>query len=165
MDKAIYFITLEQVLIIHEDQIDRYGGSHGIRDLNLLESALFRPQTTFSGEDLYITIFDKAVALMHSFVLNNPFIDGNKRTAVVSVIVFLSLNGWKLKIPQKELVKTVLAIEAKKFTPNHYPQLVKERATQIARSKFSQYSDCEVEGSGFTISKLANWLESNSIKS
>src|SRR3990172_10842143 len=99
MDKVIFFITLEQLLTIHEDQIDRYGGSHGIRDLNLLESALFRPQTTFSGEDLYKTIFDKAAALMHSLILNHPFVDGNKRTAVVAAIIFLLQNGWMLKVP------------------------------------------------------------------
>ena len=116
MDKVIFFITLEQLLTIHEDQIDRYGGSHGIRDLNLLESALFRPQSTFSGEDLYKTIFDKAAALLHSLVLNHPFVDGNKRTAAVSVIMFLSLNGWVIKVSQKELVKTLLDIEAKRFT-------------------------------------------------
>ncbi|OGH11866.1 MAG: hypothetical protein A2857_01570 [Candidatus Levybacteria bacterium RIFCSPHIGHO2_01_FULL_36_15] len=116
MDKAICFITLEQLLVIHEDQIDRYGGIHGIRDLSLLESALFRPQSTYSGEDLYKTIFDKAAALLHSLVLNHPFIDGNKRTAVVAAIIFLQMNSWKLKVPQKELVKTMMDIEAKKFT-------------------------------------------------
>lgn len=120
MEKVIYFITLEQLLAIHEDQIDRYGGSHGIRDLNLLESAIFRPQSTFSGEDLYKTIFDKTAALLHSVVLNHPFVDGNKRTAVVAAIVFLLQNGWMLKISQKLLVKTVMDIEVKKFT---IPQL------------------------------------------
>jgi len=107
------FLTLEQILVIHEDQIDRYGGSHGIRDLALLESAIFRPQSTFSNQELYLTIFDKAAALVHSLVLNHPFIDGNKRTGIVSLILLLELNGFKLITGQEELVKTVLQIENK----------------------------------------------------
>lgn len=116
MNEEIVYITLEEILVIHEDQIDRYGGSHGIRELHLLESAIFRPQTTFSGEDLYPTIFHKAAALLHSLVLNHPFVDGNKRTATVSLIVFLELNGFSLKIDNKKLVKIILSVSIKEKT-------------------------------------------------
>lgn len=114
MVKVALFLTLEQVLFIHEDQVDRYGGSHGVRDLGLLESAILRSQTTFGGVDLYITIFDKAAALMHSLLLNHPFVDGNKRTAVVSALSFLELNGYSLKVNDKELEKFALMVENKK---------------------------------------------------
>lgn len=114
MDKITVFLTLEQVLFIHEEQIDKYGGSHGVRDLALLESAILRAQTTFGGIDLYATIYDKAAALMHSLLLNHPFVDGNKRTAVVSALVFLELNGCILKVTDHELEKFALMIENKK---------------------------------------------------
>lgn len=109
------YLTLEQVIIIHEDQVMRYGGSSGLRDVSLLESAVFRPQSSFGGEDLYPTVFDKASALIHSLILNHPFVDANKRTGTASMLVFLELNGYKLEVSQKTLVNTVLRIESKKI--------------------------------------------------
>lgn len=115
MDFQVIYLTLEQILIIHQDQIERYGGTHGLRDLALLESAIFRPQSSFSSKELYKTIFDKTAALMHSLILNHPFIDGNKRTGIVSALVFLELNGFRLEVGTKELIKTALKIESKKL--------------------------------------------------
>lgn len=114
MDNVTY-LTLEQVLVIHEDQIERYGGSSGVRDLSLLESAIFRPQTTFSGEDLYKTHFDKAAALMHSLIMNHAFIDGNKRTGTVAMLVYFDINNISINISNNELVETVLLIEKEKW--------------------------------------------------
>ncbi|MEK7633754.1 MAG: type II toxin-antitoxin system death-on-curing family toxin [Patescibacteria group bacterium] len=115
MEEEIAYLTLEQVLLIHEDQVDRYGGSHGLRDIALLESAIYRSQATFGGIDLYPSIFEKAGALVHSLLLNHPFVDGNKRTAIASMLVFLEINGYLFSITQKELVKTALSIENKKW--------------------------------------------------
>lgn len=115
MTKKVQFLTLEQVLLIHEDQIEKYGGSHGVRDLGLLESAILRPQTTFGGVDLYGSLFDKAAALTHSLLLNHPFVDGNKRTAVVSVLTFLELNGLSITTTNKNLVNFALSVENKKI--------------------------------------------------
>lgn len=115
MSVNIQYLTLEQVLLIHEDQISQYGGSQGLRDLSLLESALFRPQTTFGGEDLYTTIFLKTAALMHSIVLNHPFVDGNKRTGMVSGLVFLEVNSYSLNVNQEEFVNTAMQIESKEL--------------------------------------------------
>lgn len=106
-------MTLEQVLVIHEDQIVRYGGTSGLRDLTLLESAILRPQSSFSGECLYLTVFAKAGAFMHSLILNHPFVDGNKRTGVVSALVFLEINGYPVDVTQNELMGMVLKIVAK----------------------------------------------------
>lgn len=115
MEEVIINLSLEQILLIHEDQIDRYGGSHGLRDIALLESAVYRSQATFGGVDLYPSIFEKAGALIHSLLLNHPFVDGNKRTAVASTLVFLDLNNYSFSVSQKELVKTALSIENKKW--------------------------------------------------
>lgn len=76
--------------------VKRFGGSQGIRDLSLVESAVERPKATFDGIDLYTDVYTKAAALMHSLLKNHAFVDGNKRTAYASCGVFLKLNGYKL---------------------------------------------------------------------
>lgn len=124
------FLTLEQVLYIHEEEINRYGGSSGLRDLTLLESAIFRPQTTFGGKELYPTLFNKASSLMHSIINNHPFIDGNKRTGTATMLVFLDLNGYMLTVSQKELVHLALDISAKKLTITDISTLL-ERNSKI----------------------------------
>ncbi|RJQ41465.1 MAG: type II toxin-antitoxin system death-on-curing family toxin [Nitrospiraceae bacterium] len=97
------YLTAEQVLFIHSRLIDETGGSHGIRDVGLLQSAVSRPMATFGGEELYPDIFQKAAAFMESLVKNHPFIDGNKRTAISSAGLFLRINGYNLETSQKEL--------------------------------------------------------------
>lgn len=114
MHKTIY-LTLEQILFIHQDQIERYGGSSGLRELSLLESAIFRPQTMFSGKDLYHDFFEKAAALLHSVVMNYAFIDGNKRAGAAAMLVFLELNHVHIFLDNKELEETILKIENEKW--------------------------------------------------
>ena len=82
------YILVEDILAIHEDQIELYGGAHGVRDPGLLEAALFRPQTGY-----YDTLIDEAAALWESLSQNHPFVDGNKRTAFAATFVFLAING------------------------------------------------------------------------
>lgn len=132
-ERTVRYLTLEQILFIHEDQIDRYGGSQGLRDLALLESAVFRPQTTFGGFDLYRTLFDKAASLMHSLILNHPFIDGNKRTGMVSTFVFLELNGYRAKIEQDEVITTAMEIESKKFNIEKIADWLKTNSKDIKK--------------------------------
>jgi death-on-curing protein len=115
--KKINYITLDEILAIHEDLVDRYGGSHGIRELGLIESAIGRPQSTFGGEDLYPTLFDKAASLFQSLLFNHAFVDGNKRTSIVCVARFLSKNGYELHTSQKELVAFPIKVE------NQHPSL------------------------------------------
>src|SRR5579863_6206578 len=81
-------LTLVEVLAIHADQIERYGGAHGVRDQGLLEAALYRPQTGY-----YADLIGEAAALWESLSQNHPFIDGNKRTAFAATYAFLRLNG------------------------------------------------------------------------
>lgn len=113
--EKIRFLTLEQVLLIHNTQIERYGGRHGLRDLALLESAVFRPQTSFGGQDLYPTVFDKAVAITHSLVLNHAFLDGNKRSGVFSAVVFLKMNGYELITSLEDFEEATMKVENKKW--------------------------------------------------
>src|SRR5271167_952353 len=84
-------LTLAEVLAIHQDQIERYGGTHGVRDQGLLEAALYRPQTVY-----YADLVEEAAALWESLAQNHPFIDGNKRTAFAATYTFLAINGARL---------------------------------------------------------------------
>lgn len=83
------YLTLTEVLAIHEELIDLYGGAHGVRDMGSLESALFRPQTGY-----YDDVIAEAAALLESLAINHPFIDGNKRIAFAVADVYLRLNGY-----------------------------------------------------------------------
>ena len=89
----ILFLTLAEVVDIHADQIERYGGSHGVRDMNLLSSAVAMPSASFGGNYLHADIFEMAAAYAFHIAQNHPFIDGNKRAALASALVFLEMNG------------------------------------------------------------------------
>lgn len=104
------FLTPEQVLFIHARLITETGGSHGVRDLSMLLSAVGRPQTSFDNQDLYPDLFDKAAALLDSLIRNHPFVDGNKRTGITAVALFLELNGYPLHASNSELEKFTLDI-------------------------------------------------------
>ena len=104
------YLTPEQVLFIHARIIEETGGSHGIRDLSLLLSAVGTPQATFDGSDLYGDDFSKASALLDSLIRNYPFLDGNKRTGITAAAIFLIRNGWRLAASNEDLEKFTLAI-------------------------------------------------------
>ena len=89
-------ITIKNILRLHELSIITYGGSQGIRDQGLMESAIARPYQTFDGEDLYPTVFEKAAALTESIIINHPFIDGNKRTGLLAMLVILEIGNFKI---------------------------------------------------------------------
>lgn len=103
------YLTAEQVLFIHARLISETGGSHGIRDLGLLQSAIARPQATFDSQDLYPNVFAKAGALMESLLQNHPFVDGNKRAAITSAAMFLRMNGYRLTTSNAELEQFTFA--------------------------------------------------------
>jgi len=107
------YLTRRQVLTIHQRAIERFGGTLGIRDEHLLDSAIQRPRATFEQKDLYPDLFTKAAALGHSLILNHPFIDGNKRTAYQSMRAFLKINGADVTAAADEIVAFALDIEAK----------------------------------------------------
>ena len=101
------FLTLDEVLGIHADQIHHYGGAGGLRDLGLLQSALSMPQTTFDDEFLHGTVFEMAAAYLFHLARNHPFVDGNKRTALMCALVFLGLNGYRLDAEPEALYQLV----------------------------------------------------------
>jgi death-on-curing protein len=93
------YLTVAEVLAMHADQIERYGGTHGVRDQGLLEAALYRPQTGY-----YERLIGEAAALWESLGQNHPFIDGNKRTAFAAMYTFLAINGVRRGPPQTKRV-------------------------------------------------------------
>jgi death on curing protein len=105
----IQYLAPERVLFIHSRLVAVTGGSHGVRDLGLLLSALGRPQASFEDKDLYPSLFMKTAALMDSLIRNHPFVDGNKRTAITSAALFLRINGWRLVVENEEMVRFTLA--------------------------------------------------------
>lgn len=104
------YLTPQQVLFIHARLIATTGGSHGVRDLGLMQSAVFQPQVTFEGQDLYPTLFLKAAALLTSLIRNHPFVDGNKRTAITSAALLLRQNGYSLSTTNDALETYVVGV-------------------------------------------------------
>ena len=105
-------ITKKQVLMLHKQLIDEYGGSPGVRYENLLESALETPFQSFGGEELYPNVQAKAARLCYGLVKNHSMVDGNKRIGAHAMLVFLALNGRELEYTQKELSDIILEIAA-----------------------------------------------------
>jgi death-on-curing protein len=97
------YLTAEQVLFLHARLVEETGGSHGMRDVALLESVVARPRATFDEVELYPDLFGKAAALMDSLIRNHPFIDGNKRTGIAAAALFLRQNGRYLTATNSEL--------------------------------------------------------------
>lgn len=106
------FFDYEQVIKLHSTLISRTGGIDGVRDDNLLDSALKTPFQTFGGKDLYPEILDKASQLCYSLIENHPFTDGNKRIGVHLTLLFLKINNIELTYSQKELIEFGLSVAA-----------------------------------------------------
>ena len=104
------FLQVADILLLHSDQIDRYGGEHGVRDMALLESAVAQPRAAFGGQHLHEDLFEMAAAYMFHLVQNHPFLDGNKRTGAVAALVFLDLNGIEIEAPAGSLYDLTLAV-------------------------------------------------------
>ena len=104
------FLDLQEVLEIHRDQIERYGGSPEIRDLALLRSAIAMPQAGIAGTYLHGDYFEMAAAYLFHIIQNHPFVDGNKRTGVVAALVFLDMNDIQIQVDEKLLEKMVWSV-------------------------------------------------------
>ena len=110
------FLSLADVLEIHRDQIERYGGTGGIRDINGLKSAIGMPAATFGGVFLHEGLTDMAGAYLFHLVQNHPFLDGNKRTGTMAAIVFLDLNGFQLEASEDSLYELVMGLAAGQYS-------------------------------------------------
>ena len=106
----IEYLGVDDVLRIHADQIARYGGSEGVRDLALLESAVAAPQASFGATFLHSTVPEMAAAYLFHLAQNHPFVDGNKRAAAAAMFLFLYLNDLLLDCSEDELVELTMAI-------------------------------------------------------
>lgn len=124
----IVFLSREELLDIHRDQIERYGGSHGIRDPGLLDAAMAMPESGFGEKYLHADIFEMAAAYLYHLTQNHPFVDGNKRVGAMAAYTFLHLNGYDLdESLEDDLEALVLSIasgksgkpEASIFLKNH----------------------------------------------
>ena len=108
-------LSKKQILMLHTQLIQQTGGSEGVRDYNLRDSALETPFQSFGGDELYPTIQAKAVRLGYGLIKNHCMIDGNKRIGTHAMLVFLALNGIEFKYTQKELYETILDVAAGKI--------------------------------------------------
>jgi len=106
------FLTLDEVLALHAEATERFGGGGGIRDVGLLESALGTPQATFGAEWLHPSLPEMASAYLFHICKNHPFVDGNKRAALASALVFLGVNGMEVDASESEMHDLVLGVAA-----------------------------------------------------
>ena len=119
------------MLEIHRDQIKRYGGSEGVRDLGLLESALAMPEAGFGGQFVHAGLFEMAAAYLFHIVKNHPFVDGNKRVGAMAAFTFLKLNGLVLKAPWQAFEKMVR-------------QVAEGKAGKAAAAEFLRRHSCAI---------------------
>ena len=123
-------ISIEDILNLHELSIKLYGGSKGIRDLGLLESAIARPFQSFAGEDLYSSPVEKAAALGESLIINHPFVDGNKRTGMLGIVTFLLECGIEIKASEVDLYSFIINISTGELKFDQIVEWLKTNTSQ-----------------------------------
>ncbi|MEX0608829.1 MAG: type II toxin-antitoxin system death-on-curing family toxin [Balneolaceae bacterium] len=124
----IRFLTKEVILTFHQDQIKKYGGKHGVRDEDLLESALAQPQASFGGEYVHSDLFEMAAAYGFHICQNHPFFDGNKRTALIAIYTFLYVNGYALKAEKKSLYAVIMDLANGKVEKKELAEFLKKNS-------------------------------------
>ncbi len=108
-------LTIDEIIELHGNLVAKTGGSDGLRDLGLLESAVYSAQMSFGDEEVYPTVMEKAARLMYAIVSNHAFVDGNKRIGVFVMLMTLRLNGISLQYTQSELIELGLSVAAGKL--------------------------------------------------
>ena len=121
------YLHKHQLLKIHTQIINEFGGIHGIRNETLLTSALANPLQTFAGLDLYPSVFDKAVHLCFGIIKNHPFLDGNKRIGLHSLLILCHINGLKIDIAHDELIDIIFKVADGTFNRQDVLQVLKEK--------------------------------------
>lgn len=124
----IEFLTLAEVIEIHKNQVTLYGGDPGIRDFNLLNSAIYIPQSTFDGNFLHADLFNMAAAYIYHVCQNHPFIDGNKRTALACGLIFLDFNSIEIDDPSGTLYRMMIKTAEGKMNKNEIAEILKSLA-------------------------------------
>lgn len=118
--------SVSDIIILHQKVIDKTGGSHGVRDLGLIESAVSRAYATFGGNDLYETVEAKIAVTAYSLVSNHGFVDGNKRVGIAAMLLLLRLNGYKFQYSQQELTDLGLGLATGNLNENDIQKWIKE---------------------------------------
>jgi death-on-curing protein len=123
--KDIIFLTLSEVVDIHADQIALYGGSDGILDISLLSSAVAMPLASFSGGYLHDDIFEMAAAYAFHICQDHPFVDGNKRTALASALVFLDMNGKNIIDETGRLYDAMMSVATGQLSKSEFASILR----------------------------------------
>lgn len=129
------YLTLDQVLKIHAYSVEKYGGSPNVLDVGKVGSAVEQPKGTFGGQDLYPTLAAKAAALGYSLCRNHGFADGNKRTAAMAVVMFLSRNGYTLKLDLDEEERVYLGLAAGTMSRDDYAAWIESHMERKRRPR------------------------------
>lgn len=132
LTKPIQYLSVEQVLAAHAALIKRYGGSQGIHDQGLLESAVFRPEASAFGQEAYPTLFEKCAVLGYSLIQNHPFLDGNKRTGFAAMHLMLLINGYDLTSATGEEIAMAENIASGKMHEPEIAQWLKQHSKKKA---------------------------------
>lgn len=125
------FLELEEVLELHERQIEAFGGTLGIRDQGLLESALGMPRATFGGQFVHESLFAMAAAYAFHIAENQPFLDGNKRTGLGAALVFLRINGFRVVDPEERLYEAMVAIAEHRMDKAGLAEVLRKLAREV----------------------------------
>jgi death-on-curing protein len=120
----MHYLSVGEVLLLHSRIMQQTGGMPGILSLPALESALIQPRMTFTGEDLYPTLHQKASALGFAIIRNHPVVDGNKRTGHAAMEVFLLLNGFELQAPVDEQEEVIVRVAAGELRREGFTQWI-----------------------------------------
>jgi death-on-curing protein len=129
----IDFLSVQDVIELHADQIAAYGGSEGLRDVGLLESAVAQPQASFDGKYVHPNLFLMAAAYAFHIAQNQPFLDGNKRTGLHAALVFLHLNGYSIQPAPERLYKAMMDIADHKLDKSGLAELFRELSRPLDR--------------------------------
>ena len=130
IEPAPLFLTVADVLALHDDQLRLFGGSAGVRDAGALDSAVATPAATFDREFLHEDLFHMAAAYAFHIAENQPFVDGNKRTGLNAAIVFLDINGWIVSDPDMRLYDAMIAISSRMLDKRGLASLLRELAAR-----------------------------------
>ncbi len=130
---AVRFIPGELVVTIHNDLMKRYGGKQGIRDENLLSSALAQPQMTAFGKDIHKSLVEKASAYGFHVCKNHPFNDGNKRIAIVLMDMFLQINGWEIIATEEDAYSIMMNLASGNCTKQQLAEWLKNQTAKLSK--------------------------------
>ena len=122
------FLTFAEIIEIHDYQIGYFGGGEGLRDIELLSSAIGMPSATFGGEYLHPTIIEMAAAYLYHLVENHPFVDGNKRVGAMAALVFLDLNGYDFDASDADFTAMVLKVASGKMMKSEISMFLRQHA-------------------------------------